>query len=416
MKLKTSAIALLLICQLAIAGEGKPASKLLEAGDVVAICGDSITSNGHYPYFMEAYALMCAPNPKVTFINFGRWGWRAKKFAPTIEKAVLPSKPTVVTFCYGMNSCRSSRVMSAGGAAGWGGVVKGIVKQFRKAGVREFILGSPGCVDSTFFTLAQSRPPVPGPIKSTNKNLSLLGDAARKVATDEKIRFVDVHTPMIQVMAKAKAKYGKNFAFAGGGGDGVHPRQAGHLVMAWVFLKGLGYDGDLGTVTLDMKKSSAAATDGHKVLASSAGEISLESTRYPFCFYKNKGKLNWCSTQSVAEMFPFNPDLNRLMLVVKGAGQGKNKFTVTWGKASKTFEAARLEKGINLAAEFMNANPFKTPFKKIMTAMHERNRMRSLLRRAQHKNNASFKKRLARAIENMKVKPLKHTLKLTPPK
>jgi lysophospholipase L1-like esterase len=416
MKFKSPIIALLFLGNLVWAGEGQSASKLLKTGDVVAICGDSITSNGHYPGFMEAYALMCAPNPKITFINFGRWGWRAKKFAPTIEKAVLPSKPTVVTFCYGMNSCRSSRVMSAGGAAGWGGVVKGIVKQFRKAGVREFVLGSPGCVDSTFFTLAQSRPPTPEPIKSTNKNLSMLGDAARKVATDEKVRFVDVHTPMIEVMAKAKAKYDKNFAFAGGGGDGVHPRQAGHLVMAWVFLKGLGYDGDLGTVTLDIKKGSAAATAGHKVLASSASQISLESIRYPFCFYKNKGKLDWCSTQSVADMFPFNPDLNRLMLVVKGAGQGKNKFTVTWGKASKTFEAARLQKGINLAAEFMDENPFKVPFKKIMTAMGERNRMRSLLRRAQHKDNASFKKRLDRAIENMKVKPVKHTLKVAPAK
>jgi hypothetical protein len=34
---------------------------------------------------------------------------------------------------------------------------------------------------------------------------------------------------------------------------------------------------------------------------------------------------------------------------------------VTWGSASKTFKAAELEKGVNLAAEFID-NPFSGPF------------------------------------------------------
>src|SRR5204863_6265776 len=59
---------------------------------------------------------------------------------------------------------------------------------------------------------------------------------------------------------------------------------------------------------------------------------------------------------------PFNQDLNRYTLVVKGA-TGKAK--VTWGKNSKEFAAADLEKGINLAAEFPLDNPFAEPFKKV---------------------------------------------------
>ena len=58
---------------------------------------------------------------------------------------------------------------------------------------------------------------------------------------------------------------------------------------------------------------------------------------------------------------PFNQDLNRLTLVVKNAPG--DKMNVTWGSASKTFERAALETGVNLAAEFLD-NPFSDAFKK----------------------------------------------------
>jgi hypothetical protein len=47
---------------------------------------------------------------------------------------------------------------------------------------------------------------------------------------------------------------------------------------------------------------------------------------------------------------------------VKGLDAAKAK--VTWGAASKTFAKEDLEKGINLAAEFLD-NPFAEPFRKI---------------------------------------------------
>ena len=52
---------------------------------------------------------------------------------------------------------------------------------------------------------------------------------------------------MEDVMTKAKAKYGKQYALAGEA-DGVHPDENGHLVMAYAFLKALGCDGDIGTI------------------------------------------------------------------------------------------------------------------------------------------------------------------------
>src|SRR6185503_7028464 len=65
---------------------------------------------------------------------------------------------------------------------------------------------------------------------------------------------------------------------------------------------------------------------------------------------------------SILPYVPFNADLNRITLVVKNLDGAKAK--VTWGTASRSFSKEELEKGVNLAAEFIE-NPFAEPFKKI---------------------------------------------------
>ena len=88
-------------------------------------------------------------------------------------------------------------------------------------------------------------------------------DIAREVAADEGVLFTNIHTLMADVMTRAKAKYGKAYALAGAE-DGVHPDENGHLVMAYAFLKALGCDGQIGTITTTWAASKATATEGHQ--------------------------------------------------------------------------------------------------------------------------------------------------------
>lgn len=384
---------------------GKTRTPLVKEGDVVAFCGDSITSAGLYPRYVEAYFRACAPVPNVAFKNAGRWGERAKQFPPTME-GLLAEKPTVATICYGMNSCRSSKVLPEAGVQGEAADYRAIVEKFKQAGCTRIVLASPGCVDSTHFTLSQSKPPEAEPIAATNKNLGLLRGAAESVAKETQVVYCDVHTPMLEVMAKAKEKHGKGFAFAGGGGDGVHPGGAGHLVMAWALLKALGCDGEIGRITLDLKTGKAEATAGHKVLSASAGQVELESTRYPFCFLGKPDDAR--APRSVCELFPFNQELNRLLLIVPGAA-GK-RYAVTWGTATAEFDGAALEKGINLAEAFLD-NPFCVPFGKILFAIEERGNCERWLR-MEHKGSAAMQQRLDKAIAGLVPAPVKHTLKI----
>lgn len=321
----------------------------LQAKDFVAVCGDSITEQKLYSLYIAEYLLMCQPAPNLRAMQAGWGGEVAHGFLPRMERDVLALHPTVVTTCYGMNDGGYGPFDPNRGKL-YRDTEKAIVQGLRKAGVRLIVLGSPGCVDSKTFRGGGQAAEV------YNATLAKLGDLGREVATEEQVVFADVHGIMMDVMAKSKAKYGADYAFAGG--DGVHPGPNGHLVMAYAFLKALGCKGDIGTITVDLAAGKAEATDGHKVLACNGGTVDLESTRYPFCFFGDPAT-PW-ATSGIIEFFPFNQDLNRLLLVVKGTDAAA-RYKVTWGTATKEFTGAALIQGINLAAEFID-NPFSAPF------------------------------------------------------
>jgi hypothetical protein len=165
-----------------------------------------------------------------------------------------------------------------------------------------------------------------------------------------------LHEPMIDFIAKAKARFGKDYWLCG---DGGHPDRSGALVMAYLFLKALGCDGDLGTIRVDLEADRAEAMGGHKILACARGRVEIESSRYPFCFYGDPARFE--ATRGVPQIIPFNEELNRFRLVVRGVGQ---RAKITWGGSAREFSAAQLAQGINLAAEFLD-NPFSQPFRKL---------------------------------------------------
>ena len=323
----------------------------LKAGDYVAVIGDSITEQRLYSLYIEDYLLMCRPAAGLRITQFGWGGETAPGFAGRMANDCLRFKPTVATTCFGMNDGGYSPMDAAKGKRYKTGQ-KAIVRQLKEAGVRTIVVGSPGVVDADTFRKD------PAAAEMYNKTLAALRDLAREVAQEDGVAFANVFDPMMEAMTKGKAKYGK--AYHVGGGDGVHPDANGHLVMAYAFLKGLGCDGDIGTVTVDLAAGKAEVTDGHKVLSCQGGAVEVESSRYPFCFYGDPSRTG--STRGTIEFIPFNEELNRFRLVVKNAGAEKVK--VTWGEASKEFPAADLAKGINLAAEFPD-NPFGEPFRAV---------------------------------------------------
>ena len=294
---------------------------------------------------------MCKPAADLRVTQFGWGGETAPGFALRMANDALPFKPTAATTCFGMNDGGYSP-MDPAKAQRYRDGQNSIIKQLKKAGVRFIIVGSPGCVDADTFGGHD-----PEKADMYNKSLASLRDVAREVAKEQGVVFANVFDPMMEAMTGAKAKYGHEYHLAGG--DGVHPDHNGHLVMAYAFLKALGCDGNIGTITVDLWATRRRPPKGTRSELHPRQNRSREQQVSVLL-------LRWfdppSSTRRVLQFVPFNAELNRLTLVVRGASD--EKLRVTWGGTSKEFPAAVLAKGINLAAEFLD-NPFSEAFRKV---------------------------------------------------
>lgn len=330
-----------------------PIGLLLQAGDRLAICGDSITEQRMYSRVIETYLTVCRPELKIAVRQYGWGGETAPGFLARMTNDVLQFQPTVATTCYGMND-HGYRAYEPAIGDRYRDASRAIIRAFKAAG-SYVIHGSPGCVG----------PQVTSPKASAHDmNLSLceLRNLGIPLALEEEVGYADVFAPMLAAGQAGLEKYGKEYFIAGK--DGVHPGWAGHLVMAYAFLKGMGLDGDIGTFTLDLATGRATVTAGHDLHGVSDGELTITSHRYPFCAEGDLNRDN--SIRSAMTLVPFNAELNRFRLVVTGATAPRYK--VVWGTNARVYTGAELAQGVNLAEDFI-ANPFSEAFKKVDEAV-----------------------------------------------
>jgi lysophospholipase L1-like esterase len=162
----------------------------LRAGDLVAICGDSITEQRLYSAFVETYLLACQPVKDVRTHQFGLSGETSWEFLTRLERDVLRFRPTVATTCYGMNDGGYMAVDPLRQAS-YRQATTEIVQKLKAAGVRLIVVGSPGAVDSDTF----DREGVSG-VNSEEYNtrtLRGLAEIARMVASEQGVAYADVH-------------------------------------------------------------------------------------------------------------------------------------------------------------------------------------------------------------------------------
>jgi hypothetical protein len=237
------------------------------------------------------------------------------------------------------------------------------VESFKNHGVR-VVMGSPGCVGNRAWWQKGATS------EALNQNLCILRNIGIEIAQKEQTGFADVFWPMLSASFSGPQMYGTNYAIPGG--DGVHPSWAGHTIMAYAFLKGLGLPGDIASFSVDLSANKMSVSPGHKLLSAKNGEFEIRSARYPFCAGAPPGlAANWYPTagfdnitnndnvRSGMTLVPFNQDLNRFMLTAKNGTA--DKYRVNWGGQSKVFSKEELAGGVNLAAEY-TLNPFSTRF------------------------------------------------------
>src|ERR1700761_3344597 len=213
-----------------------------KAGDRVAFVGNSITDGGHYHAYIWYYYMTHFPNMRITCYNVGIGGDNVKQMYDRFEYEVLPKKPTVMTLTWGMNDSGYFEWFKADAKTNYAKwsvdtaearYARFDAKLKQHPEIKKiFILGSP--YDST--TTSNKNRFYPGKYA----DFARLIDFQQATAQKNGWPYVDFNHPMTAINRQWQ-KADTNFSLTPY--DRIHPDYAGHLVMAYLFLKAQGMAG-----------------------------------------------------------------------------------------------------------------------------------------------------------------------------
>ena len=229
-------ILLALACAFALGASGE----MFRDGDRVAFVGDSITHMGYYIRTIADYYITRFPDRDIRFFQRGRGGHRIKNGMDVYERFVEPLKPTVVTTMFGMNDI--NRFLYNGETT----TVSQVEKQHEAlAAYAENLRKLDALIDAKsnlprryyltptpYFDTADKKPTVEQHV-GANAGLGACAALVRAACAEHGGTLVDFNAVFNAFIRRWK---GPDSRFVTGW-DRVHPQEAGHLLMAYVFLK-----------------------------------------------------------------------------------------------------------------------------------------------------------------------------------
>lgn len=342
--------------------------------------GDSITEQRLYTTYIEAYALTRHPDWKLTFRNVG-WGgdtaWLRQRAHPDegqlfaadgtaqqkmvedsvgrgLARDVLPLRPTFVTVKFGMND-HSYQAFRPDIYGAYARSQREIAKVLARGGTRVAFL--------TPQPIEDKRPDPDKDVK--NQSLRKFSDGLKDVASANGTTFVDQFDPYMGVMMAERAKDPKAFI---GGGDAVHPGPAGHTIMAWVILKGLGAPALVSLADIN------ATTKHVKVEGCRVEHVTLADGRLGFDRIDDALPMPIdARAEAALKITPILDELSRYELRITDLPAGSYEVTID-GEVAAKVGADVLAKGYNLS---LAPGPV-------------RNQAREVLRLVFHKNDLFF--------------------------
>jgi lysophospholipase L1-like esterase len=325
-----------------------PAEKFyLHSNDSVVFYGDSITEQRLYTMLTELYTVTRYPKLNIRFVHSGWGGDRVSgggggPIDLRLNRDVLAYHPTVMTIMLGMNDGSYANHVPANDETFYAGY-KHIVESVRGAipALRITAIDPSPYDDVTRpFTLQPN---------GYNAILMKYGDWIRSYASEAKLDFADLNTPVVDMLRQANtsdpALAQKIIP------DRIRPGLAGHIVMAEGLLKAWGARPVVSTVTLNAK-------DG-KVIQSDFARVSDVHAGAPFSWTQTDEALPLPFAEMLAQdrehtlalairSSDVTTALNQQMLQVQNLPTGRYKLNID-GASAGEWSDADLAQGVNLA-------------------------------------------------------------------
>ena len=373
-KLLLTLLAPALLAASAVAGEF-----FIKDGDRVVFLGDSITEQRLYTTYIEAYALTRHPDWKLWFRNVG-WGgdtsWLRQRAHPDekqlfaadeatqqkmvedsvgrgLRRDVLPLKPTAITIKFGMNDFAYQKFRED--------IFKAYIRS--QSELAKVLVANGARV--AFLTPQPIEEKRPDPDKDVkNQSLRQFSDGLKAVAAKQGALFVDQFDPYLAIMMRERAADPAAYI---GAGDAVHPGPAGHTIMAWAVLKGLGATALVSRAEIDGAAGKVLASEGCRVTNLKAGQGAVSFDRSDDALPMPVDP----KAETALKLAPILQDLNRYELKVAGLPDGTYELSIdgeSVGKASNE----DLSKGWNLAT---SAGPITKQAQEVLALVFQKNNL-----------------------------------------
>lgn len=322
-----------------------------QPGERACFVGNSITEQGYYESYIWLYYMLHFPGRRITVYNCGIGGDRAQNILGRLNADVFAKKPTTICMTFGMNDSGYFEYLSGNGDS----TAKEKVRQSKlyfdtiaqklKAytGAKKIIITSP------LYDETMKNPKNYFPGKS--KAIDAIADFQQKAAQANHWGLVDFLHPMTEITLREQRR---DSTFTLTSNDRIHPGNAGHFVMAWLFLKQQGLAGKpVADIAINATTSKIQRSQNCQLSALSVtpGNIRVDYLAGSLPFPQDTISRIWENPQRQADalrVIPFNEEMNREMLTVQGLSNDNYIVSID-GKPIGKYTGAQLGAGINMA-------------------------------------------------------------------
>lgn len=335
---------------------------LFRDGDRWAVVGDSVTQNGYYHAWIAAYYATRFPDRTIDIFNCGISGDSAAGTRRRYDWDIAPRKATVATVMLGMNDVNRGLYAPlpadttepapdvakrrADALTAYQENMTKLIARLQADGARVQLL-TPSIYDETMRSDG-SAANLPG---VNSLALAACAQFARDTAaaSNGKIGLIEIHRPMTELNVRLQKN---NPAFTLVGPDRVHPRQAGHFVMAHYFLKSQGAPSEVSYISIDASPSPPPRVTAARNATVEKLSRSETANTFSITFTANAAALPCPVEKNAAPALgyvPFADELNREILAITGLASGSYTLSID-ATPIGTWTETEFAQGINLAS------------------------------------------------------------------
>lgn len=313
---------------------------------LVAI-GDSITANGLYHSYVHLYHLTRFPERSMQMLNAGLSGDNASGTLRRYDWDIAPREANAATIMLGMNDVAGNGLYQEPEPSAailaerikrvdtYEKNMRALVEQLLKDGIRPILI-TPSIYDDTATIDTENQP-------GRNWTLGQCAERVYQLGREYDLPVIDFHKPMSELSLQLQAE---NPQLTLVGSDRVHPGAAGHLLMAYLYLKALDAPSDVARIEIDASTGKLAEAFRCEVtdLSSSDGVIHFNYLPEALPFPIDE------PAREALQWVPLVEALNREMLTISDLPEGLYRLDID-GNTVGEFTAAALAQGVNLAME-----------------------------------------------------------------